>query len=82
MEDKNNKKEIDFVIAWVDGGDKEWQKEKQKYLAEFLGDESIIDQGDYRYRDWELLPYWFRAVEKYAPWVRKIHFVTCISYKF
>ena len=21
--------------------------------------------------------YWFRAVEKYAPWVRKIHFITC-----
>lgn len=76
MEAKKNE-EIDFVIAWVDGGDKEWQKEKQKYLAAFLGDESIIDQGDYRYRDWELLPYWFRAVENYAPWVRKIHFVTC-----
>ena len=23
------------------------------------------------------MPYWFRAVEKFAPWVRKIHFVTC-----
>lgn len=29
-----------------------------------------------RYRDWNLLPYWFRAVDKFAPWVRKIHFVT------
>lgn len=77
---KNNvqsKYPIDFVIAWVDGNDPEWQKEKRKYLAEFLNDESIIDQGDYRYRDWDILHYWFRAVEKYAPWVRTIHFVTC-----
>lgn len=69
--------EIDFVIAWVDGKDPAWQKEKQKYLAEYQEAESVLDQGDYRYRDWELLQYWFRATEKYAPWVRKIHFVTC-----
>ena len=27
--EKNNK--IDFVILWVDGNDKEWIKEKNKY---------------------------------------------------
>ncbi len=68
---------IDFVIAWVDGGDPLWLEEKNKYLAQEFGEESVIDKGDYRYRDWGLLPYWFRAVEAYAPWVRKIHFVTC-----
>lgn len=77
MSELTQHQEIDFVIAWVDGNDPEWQKQKRKYLAEFLGDESIIDQGDYRYRDWDILHYWFRAVEAYAPWVRKIHFVTC-----
>ena len=30
-----------------------------------------------RYRDWDNLQYWFRCVEKYCPWVRKIHIVTC-----
>lgn len=30
-----------------------------------------------RYRDWGILRYWFRGVEKYAPWVRRIHFITC-----
>lgn len=69
--------EIDFVIAWVDGNDPAWQKEKRKYMAEEQNDASILDQGDYRYRDWDLLRYWFRSVERYAPWVRKIHFVTC-----
>ena len=24
--------DVDFVIAWVDGNDEEWQKEKTKYL--------------------------------------------------
>lgn len=62
---------IDFVIMWVDGNDKEWQKEKSKYEVNKNADGSI-----YRYRDWDLLQYWFRGIEKFAPWVRKIHFVT------
>lgn len=69
--------EIDFVIAWVDGNDLKWRKEKQKYLAEVYDKDTLEKQGEYRFRDWDLLHYWFRAVEKYAPWVRKIHFVTC-----
>lgn len=62
---------IDFVIMWVDGNDPIWQKEKAKYDLKSNADGSI-----YRYRDWDLLRYWFRAVEKYAPWVNKIHFIT------
>ena len=77
MNEQNKNQEIDFVIAWVDGNDPQWQAQKRKCLATCLKDESILDQGDYRYRDWDLLHYWFRAVEKYAPWVRRIHFVTC-----
>ena len=63
---------MDFVIPWVDGNDLEWQKEKCKYSAS--------GQGDFcpaRFRDWEILRYWFRGVEKFAPWVDKIHFITC-----
>ena len=62
---------IDFVITWVDGGDKAWRKEKAKYDPA-----AGNDDGEERYRDWELLKYWFRGVEKFAPWVRKIHFIT------
>ena len=62
---------IDFVIMWVDGNDPLWQKEKAKYDTKSNADGTI-----YRYRDWDLLEFWFRAVEKYAPWVNKIHFVT------
>ena len=63
--------EIDFVITWVDGGDKAWQREKACYDPA-----AGTDDGEERYRDWDLLKYWFRGVEKYAPWVRKIHFLT------
>ena len=60
---------IDFVITWVDGADPEWLKEKKDYLPD-------TDTDPRRFRDWELLKYWFRGVEKFAPWVNKIHFIT------
>lgn len=65
---------IDFVITWVDGNDPEWLQERKKYLTPAPEDENT---GDCRYRDWDLLKYWFRGVEKYAPWVNRIFFVTC-----
>ena len=67
--------DIDFVIPWVDGNDEAWQKEKKLYDYKFVKDLNNINTPN-RYRDWNLLEYWFRGVEKFAPWVRKIHFLT------
>ena len=64
--------QIDFVIAWVDGNDPKWLEEKRKYQPKT----GISDGRDVRFRDWELLRYWFRGVEKFAPWVHCIYFVT------
>lgn len=64
--------DIDVVILWVDGSDPDWLAEKKKYQLNIDNDSDTVN----RYRDWGLLPYWFRAIEKFAPWVRKIHFVT------
>jgi len=64
---------IDFVITWVDGNDPEWRKERERY-AEL--EHRNIDNNNIRYRDWDTLRYWFRGVEKFAPWVNKIYFVT------
>ena len=64
--------DIDFVILWVDGNDPAWQAEKRRYQRKKDDDSDTVN----RYRDWNLLPYWFRSVDKFAPWVRKIHFVT------
>ena len=62
---------IDFVVTWVDGSDPAWRQEKARYSKAGEADDS-----EERYREWGLLRYWFRGVEKFAPWVRKIHFVT------
>ena len=63
---------IDFVILWVDGNDPKWQSEKAEDDSNINDDSNTTN----RYRDWGLLPYWFRGIEKFTPWVNKIHFVT------
>ena len=71
MEEKNTNP-IDFIIIWVDGNDKQWQAEKAKYDGKTVTNAN----SEVRFRDWDNLQYWFRGVEKFAPWVNKIHFVT------
>ena len=65
---------IDFVILWVDDNDPIWQKAFHTYLPQ----SQCADDTHYiRYRNWENLRYWFRGVDKFAPWVNKVHFITC-----
>lgn len=64
--------EIDLVVMWVDGSDPAWIAEKEKYDKTETDDSNAV----FRFRDNGLMKYWFRAVEKYLPWARKIHFVT------
>ena len=66
--------EIDFIVTWVDMNDPKWQKEFAKYSAKKTNEKNGV--SDARFRDHGFLKYWFRGVEKFAPWVRKIHFVT------
>lgn len=70
----DNSDSIDIVIPWVDSSDPAWQAEKRKYDGSVNSDE---DAREIRYRDWDNLKYLFRSIETCAPWVRKIHFVTC-----
>lgn len=62
---------IDIVIPWVDDSDPEWLKDHARYTADSNSDNSAA-----RFRDWNVFRYWFRAIEKNAPWVRYIHLVT------
>jgi hypothetical protein len=64
---------IDFVIPWVDGNDEIWKSEKNKYIKKQTLNS---DCSEKRFRDWENLRYWFRGVEKFAPWVNKVYFIT------
>lgn len=65
---------IDFVVTWVDGNDPAWQAERARCLG--IEEVNATGNGVCRYRDWSSFRYWFRAVEKYAPWVRYVHLVT------
>ena len=67
--------DIDFVITWVDMDDPVWQADFKKYSGNPGNTENGVSEA--RFRDYGFLKYWFRGVEKFAPWVRRIHFVTC-----
>lgn len=67
--------EIDFVITWVDMNDPKWQEEFARCSGKINNAHNSFSEA--RFRDNGFLRYWFRGVEKFAPWVRKIHFVTC-----
>lgn len=66
--------DIDFVITWVDMNDPKWQSEFSKYSGNKNNTKNGVSEA--RFRDNGFLKYWFRGVEKFAPWVRKIHVVT------
>ena len=68
-----NGNQVDAVVLWVDGGDPVWIAEKNKHLGKT---ESTIDASAVRYRDWGILKYWFRAIEKNMSWINRVFFVT------
>ena len=68
MDDK-----IDFVVTWGSNDDPEWRKQREYYSAK-AG--RTVDNSVYRYREWDMLHYLFRGIDKYASWVNKIYFVT------
>ena len=55
--------DVDVAVLWVDGNDPNWLAEKRKYDA----NESADSNGVFRFRDYGLMKYWFRAIEQYMP---------------
>lgn len=74
MPSNTNHMEIDFVVTWVNMDDPEWKAEFAKYSDKTVTEKNSVT--DARFRDYGFLRYWFRGIEKFAPWVRKIHFIT------
>ena len=68
-------KKIDFVVMWVDGGDPVWQAKKAEYSKSVDTSKKSMNSVK-AYRDWGTFKYWFRGVEKFAPWVNKVYLVT------
>ena len=62
---------IDIVLPWVDGNDRNWQKEKSIYA-----NTKSFDKSNARYRDWDNLQYIFRGIDKFLPWINKVFFIT------
>lgn len=62
------------MITWVDMNDPDWKAEFSKYSG--CKDNTKNGVSKARFRDNSFLKYWFRGVAKFAPWVRRIYFVT------
>jgi len=69
---------IDLVYMWVDGNDKNWQKEKTKHLIAEGGTENLPADAtvEARWRDNDELKYALRSAEKYVPWINHIYIIT------
>lgn len=66
---------IDFVVTWVDGSDEKWQRKRNEFSSS-VGSNREGMNSIRAYREWGTFKFWFRAVEKYAPWVNHIYLVT------
>lgn len=66
---------IDVVIPWVDSNDKEWQQKREYWYEKCHPDK--LSNSNIRFQSWDNLQYWFRAIEKFMPWINKVFFVTC-----
>ncbi|WP_277749446.1 capsule biosynthesis protein CapG [Pediococcus acidilactici] len=65
---------MDFVVTWVDSNDTNWQKKMNGQLKK-MGKKQLM-VGEERYHDFGFFKYWFRAIEKYAPWVNHVYVLT------
>ena len=61
---------IDIVVLWVDGSNPE-----RTVTSQVVDLNQEID-GEQRYRDYGVFNYWFRMIEKHAPWVNHVYLVT------
>lgn len=70
----------DAVVTWVDSSDVKWREKKREWENKLgIAGSSVSDGSDSRderYRDFGIFKYWFRAVEKNLPWLRRIYLVT------
>ena len=68
--------EIDAVYLWVDGADKTFQEELGRFLPLDRSSTSSEDMSAKRFRDNGELRFSLRSLERYAPWIRRVHLVT------
>ena len=64
--------DVDFVYTWVNSEDSDWQKLYSQFKPLQNNDGNSIS----RFYSRDELKYSLRAIELYAPWVRRIHIVS------
>lgn len=74
MENNAKATDIDLVYLWVDGADPVWQAKRNAFIGKPREDSAVNCKG--RTADNGELKYSLRAIEKYAPWIRRIFIVT------
>lgn len=69
---------IDIVYLWVDGSDKKWLAQKEKWAAKINGEQITKTRvaAAERFRDNGELKYSLRSLAKNVPWVNHIYIVT------
>ncbi len=69
---------IDLVYLWVDGGDKNWAKQKDEWFKKITGHDPVVRaaNGVERWRDNGEFLHSLRSVEKHVPWINHIYIVT------
>ena len=69
---------IDIVYLWVDGSDKKWRAQKEKWLAQQSEKQTAkcISAGTERWRDNGELKYSLRSLAENVPWVNHIYIIT------
>ena len=65
---------IDIVLPWVDDRDEAWRKEYRESIERYRPERKSA--SNIRFESWDNLHYWFRAVEKFLPWVHQVVLVT------
>ena len=72
---------IDIVYLWVDGSDKAWRAEKDKWFEKVSGQKSVCSEasGEERFRDNGELMYSLRSVAECASWVNHIYIITVFN---
>lgn len=64
--------QVDFVFPYVTMNDPDWQVLYKKYYPSGADEAS---KGIQRFRDYGTLKYLFRGIEKYLPWINKVHMI-------
>lgn len=74
MDNKTQAMDVDLVYLWVNGNDPQWRAKRNKVIGKTEEGSAVNCEG--RYADNDELKYSLRAVEMYAPWIRKVFIVT------